>query len=95
MDKLGVPRGTLEIWLRRAKERNRYRNGNPHSARSLNLAEQLQAANKRIKELKGLSSKVLYWVCQVKCVSCFLRIENYVNLFIEKYHKFSYLRILS
>ena len=34
-------------------------------------------------------------VCQVKCVSYLLGIQNYVAYFTVKYHKFSYLRILS
>ena len=35
------------------------------------------------------------WVCQVKCVSYFFWIQNCVAYFTVKYHKFSYLRILS
>ena len=52
-EELGVPRGTLGTWLRRAREGEIDTGmGTRTVEESLNLAEQLQAANKRIKELE-------------------------------------------
>ena len=52
-DELGIPKGTLGTWLRRAKKGEiDTGTGTRTVEESLNLAEQLQAANKRIKELE-------------------------------------------
>ena len=52
-NELGIPKGTLGTWLRRAKEGEiDTGTGTRTVEESLNLAEQLQAANKRIKELE-------------------------------------------
>ena len=52
-DELGIPKGTLGTWWRRAKKGDiDTGTGTRTVEESLNLAEQLQAANKRIKELE-------------------------------------------
>ncbi|MDE7389922.1 MAG: transposase [Lachnospiraceae bacterium] len=55
---LGVPKGTLGTWMRKARARARAGevdtgSGTRTPEESLNLAQQLQAANKRIKELEA------------------------------------------
>ena len=50
---IGIPKGTLGTWLRRSKKGEiDTGTGTRTVEESLNLAEQLQAANKRIKELE-------------------------------------------
>ncbi len=52
-EKLGIPKGTLGTWLRRARAGEiDTGTGTRSPEESLNLAQQLQAANKRIKELE-------------------------------------------
>lgn len=48
---LGIPKGTLGTWLRKARDGEiDTGSGTRSPEESLNLAQQLQAANKRIKE---------------------------------------------
>lgn len=48
---LGIPKGTLGTWIRKAKEGEIDTGlGTREPEETLNLAQQLQAANKRIKE---------------------------------------------
>ncbi len=50
-DELGIPKGTLGSWLRKAKTGEiDTGSGTRSPEESLNLAQQLQAANKRISE---------------------------------------------
>ncbi|MCD7958748.1 MAG: transposase, partial [Ruminococcus sp.] len=50
-NELGIPKGTLETWLRRARNGEIDTGSGMRSPEdSLNIAQQLQAANKRIKE---------------------------------------------
>ena len=52
-EELGIPKGTLGTWLKKAREGEiDTGSGTRTPEESLNLAEQLQAANKRIKELE-------------------------------------------
>ena len=52
-DELGIPKGTLGTWLHKAREGTIDTGaGTRTPEESLNLAQQLQAANKRIKELE-------------------------------------------
>ena len=52
-EELGIPKGTLETWLRKARAGEIDSGSGTRTAdESLNLAQQLQAANKRIKELE-------------------------------------------
>lgn len=50
-DELGIPKGTLGTWLHKARQ-GEIDNGNGTRTpeESLNIAQQLQAANKKIKE---------------------------------------------
>ena len=50
-NELGVPKGTLGTWIRKARSGEiDTGSGSREPEESLNLAQQLQAANKRIKE---------------------------------------------
>ena len=50
---LGIPKGTLGTWLRKARTGEiDTGSGTRSPEESLNLAQQLQAANKRIKDLE-------------------------------------------
>ena len=50
---LGIPKGTLGTWVRKARSGEiDTESGNHDPKEALNLAQQLQAANKRIKELE-------------------------------------------
>lgn len=52
-EELGIPKGTLGTWLRKARAGEIDTGSGTRTAdESLNLAQQLQAANKRIKELE-------------------------------------------
>ena len=52
-DELGIPKGTLGTWLRKARSGEIATGlGTRSPEDSLNIAQQLQAANKRIKELE-------------------------------------------
>lgn len=52
-DELGVPKGTLGTWLRKARSGEiDIGSGTRLPEDQLNIAQQLQAANKRIKELE-------------------------------------------
>lgn len=52
-EELNVPKGTLGTWLKKAREGEIDTGaGTRTPEESLNLAQQLQAANKRIKELE-------------------------------------------
>ena len=52
-EELGIPKGTLGTWLKKARTGEiDTGSGTRTPEESLNLAEQLQAANKRIKELE-------------------------------------------
>jgi len=52
-EELGIPKGTLGTWIKKAKAGEIDTGTGSRSAEeSLNLAHQLQAANKRIKELE-------------------------------------------
>ena len=52
-EELGIPKGTLGTWLRKAKTGEiDSGTGTRSPEESLNIAQQLQAANKRIKELE-------------------------------------------
>ena len=52
-EELGMPQGTLGTWLRKARSGEiDTGSGTRTPEESLNLAQQLQAANKRIKELE-------------------------------------------
>lgn len=52
-EELGIPKGTLGTWLHKARTGEIDSGTGTHSPEeSLNLAQQLQAANKRIKELE-------------------------------------------
>ncbi|MBP3335218.1 MAG: transposase [Ruminiclostridium sp.] len=52
-EELGIPKGTLGTWLKKAREGEiDTGSGTRTPEESLNLAEQLHAANKRIKELE-------------------------------------------
>ncbi len=52
-EELGIPKGTLGTWLRRERSGEiDTGTGTRSPDESLNLAQQLQAANKRIKELE-------------------------------------------
>ncbi len=52
-EELGIPKGTLGTWLRRARAGEiDTGTGTRSPEESLNLAQQLQEANKRIKELE-------------------------------------------
>ena len=52
-EELGIPKGTLGTWIKKAKAGEIDTGTGSRSAEeSLNLAQQLQAANKRIKELE-------------------------------------------
>jgi len=52
-EELGIPKGTLGTWLRKARAGEIDSGSGTRTAdESLNLAQQLQAANKRIKELE-------------------------------------------
>ena len=52
-EELGIPKGTLGTWLKKSREGQiDVGCGNRTLEESLNLAQQLQAANKRIKELE-------------------------------------------
>lgn len=51
VDELGIPKSTLLTWMRKAKKGEiDTGTGTRQPEESLNLAQQLQAANKRIKE---------------------------------------------
>ena len=61
-EELGIPKGTLGTWLKKARTGEiDTGSGTRTPEESLNLAEQLQAANKRIKELEKLYKGEL-WV---------------------------------
>ncbi len=52
-DELGIPKGTLGIWLHKESAgKIDTSTGTRSHEKSLNPAQQLQAANKRIKELR-------------------------------------------
>lgn len=52
-DELGIPKGTLGTWLRKARSGKIDTGSGTRSPEdSMNLAQQLVAANKRIKELE-------------------------------------------
>ena len=52
-DELGIPKGTIGTWLKKAREGEIDTGvGTRTPEESLNLAQQLQAANKRIRELE-------------------------------------------
>ena len=52
-NELGIPKGTLGTWIQKAKAGEiDTGTGSRSLEESLNLAQQLQAANKRIKELE-------------------------------------------
>ena len=52
-EELGIPKGTLGTWIKKAKAGEiDTGTGSRSLEESLNLAQQLQAANKRIKELE-------------------------------------------
>ncbi len=52
-NELGIPKGTLGTWLRKARSGEIDTGSGMRSPEdSLNIAQQLQAANKRIKELE-------------------------------------------
>ena len=52
-EELGIPKGTLGTWLKKARTGEiDTGSGTRTPEESLNLAEQLQAANKRIKKLE-------------------------------------------
>ena len=52
-EELGIPKGTLGTWLKKAKAGEiDTGSGTRLPEESLNLAEQLQAANKRIEDLE-------------------------------------------
>lgn len=52
-DELGIPKGTLGTWLSKARSGEiDTGKGTRAPEESLNIAQQLQAANKRIKELE-------------------------------------------
>lgn len=52
-DELGIPKGTLGTWLRKTRSVEvDTDSGTPSQEDSMNLAQQLVAANKRIKELE-------------------------------------------
>lgn len=52
-EELGIPKGTLGTWLSKARAGELDTGAGTRSVEeSLNLAQQLQAANKRIKELE-------------------------------------------
>lgn len=52
-DELGIPKGTLGTWLRKARSGEIDTGSGTRSPEdSMNLAQQLVAANKRIKELE-------------------------------------------
>lgn len=52
-NELGIPKGTLGTWLRKARSGEIDTGSGTRSAEdSLNIAQQLQVANKRIKELE-------------------------------------------
>ena len=52
-EELGIPKGTLGTWLKKARTGEiDTGSGTRTPDESLNLAQQLQAANKRIKELE-------------------------------------------
>ena len=50
-DELGIPKGTLGTWLQKARQDEiDTGNGTRTPEESLNIAQQLQTANKKIKE---------------------------------------------
>ena len=52
-DELGIPKGTIGTWLKKARSGEIDTGaGTRTPEESLNIAQQLQAANKRIKELE-------------------------------------------
>ena len=52
-DELGIPKGTLGTWLHKARQGEiDTGSGTRSSEESLSIVQQLQAANKRIKELE-------------------------------------------
>ncbi len=58
-DELGIPKGTLGTWLSRARAGEiDTGSGTRSPGESLNLAQQLQEANKRIKELEKKNQKL-------------------------------------
>lgn len=58
-EELGIPKGTLSTWVGKAKAGEiDMGTGSRSPEESLNLAQQLQAANKRIKELEKANRKL-------------------------------------
>ena len=58
-DELGIPKGTIGTWLKKARNGEiDTGTGTRTPEESLNLAQQLQAANKRIRELEKENKEI-------------------------------------
>ena len=58
-DELGIPKGTIGTWMKKARSGEIDTGaGTRTPAESLNIAQQLQAANKRIRELEKENKEI-------------------------------------